>query len=521
MTATAVTARPAAAKPRAAVGHGADAGTENWVGPMIVLVVGMFMTVLDTSIVNVTIPTLQAEFGGSTADLAWVATAYTLVLGVVVPSTAWVGERFGLGRIYIASLIGFAAASALCGLAWNVPSLIAFRVLQAVPGGLLPPVTMAMLFRIVPPQKLGSAMGMYGLGVIAAPALGPTLGGYLVEYVNWRLVFYINVPVAILGVVMAVLLLPKFAQRPVFKFDTLGFLAVATAMVCLLLAFSEGHDWGWTSYAVIGLLIAGVLALATFVVIEFEVDHPLLDLTVFKNGPFGNSLLIMSIVQIGMFATMFYIPVFLQVARGLPALDAGLIMLPQGLVAAVVAPISGRLYDRIGPRYLVLSGLLIAAWATWLMAGLSVDVPKSTIIFWTCLRSFGTGLAMMSIMTSGTSALPPSQTTSGTAVNNVMQRVSGAFGLAVMSSLVTSEQTQMAANNAALYASSDPRFAHLGAAAISQLSRMNALTAMVGSYSDMFKATAIITAIAALGAIPLRSGPVKRAGGPGAAAMME
>ena len=486
---------------------------------MMVLVVGMFMTVLDTSIVNVAIPTIKTDFGGSTSDLAWVATAYTLVLGVVVPASAWIGDKIGLARVYTWSLAGFAVASALCGLSWNLSSLIAFRVIQAIPGGLLPAITMAMIYRLVPMDKIGSAMGMYGLGVIAAPALGPTLGGYLVEYLNWRLVFYINVPVAVVGVLLAIFMLPHFSGRPTYRFDVLGFLSVAGGLVCLLLAFSEGADWGWTSYGTVSLLIGGVLLLALFVVIELEVDHPLLDLRVMKNFPYVNSLLIMSVMQVGMFATMFYVPVFLQAAMGLPALDAGVMMLPQALVMAVMAPLSGRLYDRIGPRWLVFTGLVIAALGTYLFTGLNADIGRGQVVQWACIRAFGTGLAMMSIMTSGMAALPPQLTTSGTAINNVVQRVSGAFGLAVMSALVTVQQAQMAADNAALYPASDPRFAHLGMAGLSQLLKANQLSAMVGSYTDMFRVTAAITLLAAFGALTMRSGPTRRGGGPGAAMM--
>ena len=180
--------------------------------------------------------------------------------------------RFGPGRVYIISLLGFAAGSALCGLAWDLNSIVAFRVLQALPGGVLPVVSLTILYRIVPPGRIGAAMGMYGLGIIVAPAVGPTLGGYLVEYVDWRLIFFINVPVGILGTVAAVLLLPRFGPTPVGRFDLLGFLCVATGLVCLLLALTEGQQWGWTSYSIMILLTVGVLGLALFVVIELEVD---------------------------------------------------------------------------------------------------------------------------------------------------------------------------------------------------------------------------------------------------------
>src|SRR6476661_6728328 len=203
--------RPAPPTPQPRRAEQVDQPSTGWRIPLAVLIGGMFMSILDVSIVNVAIATIQSDLGGSTAEVAWITTAYSLVLGVVVPASAWLGDRFGLDRVYMISLATFALASALCGLAWSLNSLIAFRVIQAIPGGLLPVVTLTMVYRIVPRQKIGTAMGMYRLGIVFAPAIGPTLGGYLVEYVNWRLVFYINVPIGVLGVAAAVILLPKFA----------------------------------------------------------------------------------------------------------------------------------------------------------------------------------------------------------------------------------------------------------------------------------------------------------------------
>ncbi|MGC3992837.1 MAG: MDR family MFS transporter [Propionicimonas sp.] len=505
-------AAPAATGRRPAPVVAQHGGTTHWVGPLLVLIVGMFMTVLDTSIVNVAVPTIQTEFGGSTADIAWISTAYSLVLGVIVPTTAWLGDRVGLGRLYTISLVGFAVGSALCGVAWSLPSLIAFRVLQAIPGGILPAITMTMLFRIVPKDKFGTAMGLYGIGVIAAPALGPTLGGYLVEFVGWRLIFYINIPVAVVGVVLALFMLPKFAQQPTYRFDVFGFLTVAVGMVCLLLAFSEGASWGWTSYPILGLLLTSVLSLSLFVLIELEVEHPLLNLSVFRIWPFVNSLLVMSVLSIGMFATLFYIPTFLQTVLGLPALQAGLVVMPQALVMAVMAPLSGQLYDRIGPRWLVVSGMLIAAWATHLMTGLTLNTTTGDIIGWTCLRAVGMGLAMMSVQSSGLSALEARLTSSGTAINNVVQRVSSGLGLAALSALMVSQQAQLTADRYGQITATDPQVAHLGLAALYQLARSTSLEVVVTSFTNMFQITTWLTVLAAGLGLFLRSGRLPASG---------
>ena len=287
--------------------------------------------------------------------------------------------------------------------------MVVFRIIQAIPGGILPVVTLSMVYRIVPREKIGAAMGMYGLGIIVAPAIGPTLGGYLVEYVDWRLIFFINVPIGILGAIAAVMVLPKFPAVKSQKFDVLGFLTIAGGLFALLLALSEGQDWGWTGYRVISLLSASVILLALFVIIELEVEHPLLDVRVFKYWPYTNSLLLISVLMVGLFATLFYIPLFLQQAQGLGAFDAGLLLLPQALVMAVLMPIAGRLYDKIGPRWPAVIGLTVVAIGTYLLHGITLDISKGEIAALLALRAGGMGMAMMPVMTGGVAAVPTQQ----------------------------------------------------------------------------------------------------------------
>ncbi|MGI3780894.1 MAG: DHA2 family efflux MFS transporter permease subunit, partial [Janthinobacterium lividum] len=377
-----------------------------------------------------------------------------------------------------------------------------------------PAVCLTMVYRLVPPAKIGAAMGMYGLGIIVAPAIGPALGGYLVEYVSWRLVFYINIPVGILGLVAAMIWLPKFAQAPTRRFDIAGFLTIATGLVSLLLAFSEGPSWGWTGYRVLGLIAVGVLSFATFVVIELEVEYPLLNLRVFGNRLYTTSLLAMSVMMTGLFATLFYIPLFLQEGLGYPALRAGLLVLPQALVMAVLMPVAGRLYDKVGPRYLAFFGLLIAAGGTFLLTGINADMTEGELIFWMCIRAAGTGLAMMPIMTGGLSSLRPELTTSGSAINTVSQRVSAALGLAGLTAVVTNQQGGLMGARAALVPGG--RMPAGEALAVYQHTQLEVLAA---SYSNVFLVTGVLTLIAAGLSLMLRSGANPHGGG--GAAMME
>ncbi|MGB7795493.1 MAG: DHA2 family efflux MFS transporter permease subunit [Pseudonocardiaceae bacterium] len=502
---------PRAARPTGgAVGTpGAGAG---WGLPLVVLIVGMFMSVLDTSIVNVAIPTLQNEFGATTDQVQWVVTGYTLVLGVVVPASAWLGDRLGLKRLYNLSLLGFAAGSALCGLGWDLNSLIVFRIIQAIPGGILPVVSLSMLYRIVPRHRIGTAMGLYGLGIVVAPAIGPTLGGYLVEYVNWRLIFYINVPVGILGTVAASLVLPRFPRISGRRFDFLGFLTVASGLLAVLLALSEGESWGWYSYRVLGLITFSVLSLALFVVIELEVADPLLDVRVFRYWAFTNSLLLISVLMVGLFGVLFYIPLFLQQVQGMGAFDAGLTLLPQALVMAVLMPLAGRIYDRVGPRWPATIGVAIVALATYLMHNLTIDTSREQIIWWLMLRAVGLGLAMMPIMTGGIAAIPAARVNAASAFNNIAQRTSAALGLAVLTAIFTTQQAEQLAGRAALLPA-DTVTPHLGGPTVPDwvgayaTYQQTQLQVFVGGLDDLFLIAAGLSAVGALGALFLRSGP--------------
>lgn len=499
----------------AARGVPASGAQQGWGLPLAVLIVGVFVSILDITIVNVAIPTIQNEFGETADDAQWVVTAYALTEGVVVPVTAWLGYRFGLSRVYCLALLSFAAGSALCGLAWDLNSLVIFRILQAIPGGILPAITLSILFRIVPRDRFGAAMGLYGLGVVSAPAIGPPLGGYLVEYFDWRLIFFINVPIGILGVLAAVLVLPRFPRQPGRRFDVLGFVTVAGGLFALLLAASEGTDWGWDSYRIMGLITFGVLSLALFVVIELEVADPLLDIRIFRYWAFTHSLLLISVLMVVMFGVLFYIPQFLQQVQGLGAFESGLALLPQALVMAVLMPISGLVYDRIGPRWPVFVGLTIVAISTYWLHTITIDTSREQVMWMLTLLGVGLGSAMMPIFTGGIAVIPVSQVNVASAFNNVVQRVSGAIGLAVLTAILTTQQAQQMAGRAALLPA-DTATPDLGPGTPAWMGqwathRQTELQVFVGTMDNLFLICAALSALSALGALLLRSGPAPAA----------
>ncbi len=430
---------------------------QHWGTAMVALLVGAFMALMDSSIVNVAIPTLEHVFGVDTAQVQWVVTIYLLSLGVVVPTSGWLGDRLGFKRLYMLSMLVFIIGSALSAMSLSLPFLIGARVLQGLGGGMIMPTTMAMMYRLVPRDRLGIASGVFGIGMLLAPAIGPTLGGWLVQYVNWRWIFTVNVPIGVAGLVLSAAVLPEFGARDAGDFDLWGFVTSASGLFCLLLALTEAPTWGWGAQPTVWLLFVSGLSLISFVWIELSVQRPLLDLRVFRYTSFAASLVYIIGLSVALFAGAFYIPVFLQLVRGMGALRTGLILMPGALASGIMMPVAGRLYDRIGPRPSVLAGSVILAVSTFLMREISLETSAQTIALWMAFRGMGMGLAMMPAMTAGMSVIPVEQVGRASAINNILQRVAGALGIAVLTVLLDRSQAQQTVALAAQFTPGSPR----------------------------------------------------------------
>jgi EmrB/QacA subfamily drug resistance transporter len=473
-----------------------DVVTDKWMRPIAVVAVGMFMSLLDVTIVNVAVPAIQKDFGGSLEDVLWIATGYTLTLGVVVPLTSWLGDRFGLTRLYLGAIIGFALGSALCGLAWNLGFLVAARVLQAVPGGILPVVCVAIVYRIVPKDKISGAMGILGLAFVAAPAAGPVVGGYLVEHLDWRLVFYINLPIGFLTAIASLLWVPKVPTAPGARFDIAGFLAIAVSLTAILLAASKGEDWGWGSYSILILISVGVLSMALFVVIELQVAEPLIELRLFRNLHFTIGVGLMAMLSINLLFSAFYLPVFLQQGQGMQAFDAGLRVFPQAIAMCFASIIAGQYYDRIGPRVLCTFGCWSATVGNLLLAQLNPDTTDFQIVLWSSIRGFGMSLCAVSAITAAVNCVRPADTNQASAIENLLQQIFGAFGLAILGTLISSQQAQLTADRGAMIGP-DSKLAQVAGPVIAQTTSMTVETfAMVYRTASQLMVSVLSTALA-------------------------
>ncbi|GHO53486.1 MDR family MFS transporter [Ktedonobacter robiniae] len=408
-----------------------------------VVIFGTFMSILDSTIVNIAIPRLQSAFGTDLNSVQWVLTAYTLAQGVATPLTAFFADRIGIKRFYILSLVGFTLGSALCGIAWSLPVLIIFRIFQGATGAFLSPLAITLLYREFPPQERGTVMGAFGVPILIAPAIGPTIGGYIVTYINWQLIFYINLPIGIVGMLMAIFFLREGEIIRNKTFDIPGFLLSAIGLGLLLYGLSDASTDGWLSGPVLGTLAGGTLLLILFIYVELSAARqgrqPLLDLTVFADRSFTTSSIASLLVTFSLYGGLFLVPVYLENLRGLSAFDAGLVLLPQAFASMFTMLLGGRLVDKFGVRAIVIPGLLIMSVALWLYSLLDLYIPIGQFQWLLILRSCGIGLCMQPLMVSALSNIEPRRLSQASSVSTTLRFVGSSLTIAILATMVQSQ----------------------------------------------------------------------------------
>lgn len=405
--------------------------------PMLIIILGVFMAVLDTSIVNVALPKMMNVYGVNETAIQWVVTAYTLTVGSIIPVTGYLGERFGYKRIFVLALTIFTIGSGLCGSAWSNSAMVLFRILQAIGGGALMPIAMAMVTRMIPRERRGMALGVFGIAIMFAPAIGPTVSGYITDFLDWRLIFYLNVPIGIVDVILASLFLENTNANSSRKFDMPGFILSVVGFSTLLYSLGNVPSHGWGSTEVLPFIIIAFVSLALFIIREFSVEQPMLDLRLLKNSSFAFTLLLISVTSIMLLGVLFLLPLFLQNIMGFSAFKTGLILLPQALVAGILMPVAGALYDKVGIRPLAGTGFFIMAVAMFFLIHVSALTSMSTIILLLMLRSCGIGITMMPLQTNGLNHIPDNKEGQGTAILNAVTQISNSFGVAILSLLLS------------------------------------------------------------------------------------
>jgi len=406
----------------------------------IVVVFGLFMVILDTTIVNIAIPRLQTAFGASLTEVGWLATGYTLAEGVGIPLTPFLSAFLGTKRFYLLILAAFTIGSVLCGLAWNLTALIVFRILQGIAGASMIPMSLTMLYTEFPPEERGIALGTLGIPIMLAPALGPTVGGYIVTFVTWQVLFYINVPVGIVGFLLGSIVLHDSQPQGSRYFDVPGFLCSSVGLASLLYAFSSAGTDGWGSSTVLAFLVLGLGSLAFFVVVELlTIDNgkqPLLDLRVFRTLSFSAGNIAMMMTVFALYGGLFLVPLYLQDLRGLSAYGAGLVLLPQALGSMVASLIGGRLVDKLGIKAVTVPGLAILGLALWGFSQLTLQTPFTTFQLLLIIRGFGLGLSMQPITVAALAEIKPALLSQASTLNSVVRSVTTSLAVALVATLV-------------------------------------------------------------------------------------
>jgi EmrB/QacA subfamily drug resistance transporter len=405
--------------------------------PLIAIVLGTFMVILDNTVVNVALPTLGRVLDTDLSLLQWVISGYMLAQAAVIPLSGWLSDRYGAKRVYLISLVLFTLGSAVCGLAISAPMLITTRILQGMGGGMLMPIGMAVLYRLTPPERRGEIFGYFGIPIMVAPALGPLLSGYLLQYADWRLIFLINVPVGIAALVIGLKVLPRIpAGRSAGSLDSLGFVLGPLAFAAISFGVNQSTYAGWTSPATLGGIGVGLVALALFVWRELTVRDPMLELRVFRVPAFTLAILTQWAAFGAMFGTFFLVPLFLQQVRGYGAFQTGLFTLPTAVASAIFMQIGGRVFDRVGVRPPVLFGITLIGGSMWLLSGLSGTTTGEDLRVPLALLGAGMGSMMMALNTHLLNTAPRDLVGRVTSLTNATQNVVASLGIATFATIL-------------------------------------------------------------------------------------
>ncbi len=402
----------------------------------LVVILGAIMSVLDTTIVNVALDTLARDLDAPLEDVQWVATGYLLALAAVIPITGWIAVAFGPRRVYLTALVAFTAGSALCAAAWNVESLVAFRVLQGIGGGMTLPIGQMMLARAAGPQNMGRVMSLIGVPIVLAPVLGPVLGGWLLDSFGWQWIFLINVPIGVVAVALGLKRLPQAAGDRVAAgpLDVTGLAMLASGLPLFVYGLAESGTQGAITATPVWLpLVLGIGLIASFAFHALRVEHPLLDVRLFQNRAFTAAAITTFCLGGALFGAMLIVPLYYQLVRGEDALTTGLLLAPQGVGAAVAMFFSGRFTDRVGGGPVAVTGIIILAISTIPFAFIGANDSYLLLSAFLVLRGFAVGTSIMPAMSAAYAVLTPAEITNATPQLTVLQRVGGSVGTAILS----------------------------------------------------------------------------------------
>jgi MFS transporter, DHA2 family, multidrug resistance protein len=418
-----------------------------WLITMAVMC-GTFMEVLDTTVVNVSLPHIAGSLSVTSEEATWALTSYLVANAIVLPITGWLASYFGRKRLLMSAVVGFTASSFLCGFAPNLAWLVIFRIVQGLTGGVLQPVSQAVMLEAFPPSQRGKAMGFWGLGIVVAPMLGPVLGGWLTDNYSWRWVFYVNIPVGIASIIMTKIFIfdPPYIRRTTAKVDTwgIGMLAVGIASLQIMLDKGQQEDW-FSSNWITFLAALSALSLAVFIVHELRTNDPVLNLRVFKERTYATGVFLMTTLGFVLYGSLVLLPLFLQTVLGYPAIEAGIAMAPRGLGSFIAMPIVGFLTAKVDPRKLLGLGLVVGAITLFQLGSLNLQVGYWDIFWPQFVQGLSMGLIFVPLTTITMSLIAREAMGNATSIFNLMRNLGGSVGIATIATML-SRSTQVQYN---------------------------------------------------------------------------
>lgn len=402
---------------------------------------GMFIAILNQTLLNVALPKINTEFNISASTGQWLMTGFMLVNGILIPISAFLFNKYSYRKLFIIALLLFTIGSLVCALSNNFPMMMGGRVLQAIGAGVLMPLGSNVIVTIFPPEKRGVAMGTMGIAMILAPAIGPTLSGYIVQNYHWNVMFYGMFFLGIAAMIFGYFWFRLYQKTTNPRADYQGIVYSTIGFGALLYGFSEAGNKGWGSTEIVIMFIIGVIFIVAFVIRELTMRAPMLNLEVLKSSTFTLTTIINMVVMMSLFGGMILLPIYLQNLRGFSALDSGLLLLPGSLVMGILGPITGKLLDTIGLKPLSLFGIAVMTYGTWELTKLNMDTPYLHIMSIYVIRSFGMAFVMMPLMTAAINALPPRLISHGNAFLNTMRQLAGSIGTAILVTVMTTQTT--------------------------------------------------------------------------------
>lgn len=414
-------------------------------GPILfVMIIGAFLATLNQTIMSVATPELMVDFDISATTAQWLTTGYMLVNGVLIPITAYLMQRFSTRQLFQTSMIVFLIGTIVSALAGSFEVLLTGRMIQAAGAGIIMPLLMTVILTLFPPEKRGAAMGMVGFAIIFAPAIGPTLAGYVLENYKWETMFYGMIPLAVIVIVCGFIYLTNVSERIKAKLDMLSVVLSTIGFGAVLYGFSRAGKLGWSSAEVLISIAVGVLSLVLFTWKQLVSKNPLLDLRAFKYNMFTLTTIINIAVTMVMYADMMLLPLYLQNARGYTAIESGLLMLPGALIMGFMMPVAGRLFDKFGAKWLAVVGLIITIGTTVGFINLTDSTSYTYLVLMSTGRRIGMALFLMPIQTAGLNQLPNRLNAHGTAISNTIRQVAGAIGTSLLVTIMTNSATSHA-----------------------------------------------------------------------------